>query len=86
MFDIQEDQSLLIIEDKLHRLAKLTPQSLRSFIAPAVGPLKVSLVVIDMINCERFAQVFRDLGVPHVVSFQIGRQYINEYLQNRSLI
>lgn len=30
------------------------------------------MVIIEMTNCEEICQVFIDLGVPHVVSFNQG--------------
>lgn len=39
-----------------------------------------------MINCEQFVRVFKELGVPHVVSFQIGRQQMCEYFPNKNLL
>lgn len=36
---------------------------------PDEGSLNIYLVVIEMVNCEEFCQVFQELGVKHIVSF-----------------
>ena len=43
----------------------------------------MSLVVLEMLNCEDFSRVFRDLGVKDVISFKI--QNLTEYKKSNTL-
>lgn len=39
---------------------------------PASGKkLQVDLVILELVNCSKFCEVFRDLGVPHVISYSM---------------
>jgi hypothetical protein len=51
-----------------------------------IGKLSVSLVIIEMPDCESFCKVFQELGVPHVISFSTknyNTQIFSKVLQQR---
>ena len=55
-----------MIENENFESIKLSPKDLKKLFQQGTG---IHLVIIDMTNCKEICQVFIDLGVPHVISF-----------------
>ena len=43
--------------------------------------MNVHFVLIDMPNCKKFAEIFKNLGVPHVVSFKTSPIFGKEVIE-----
>ena len=42
------------------------------------------MVIIDQINCfNNFAKVFTNLGVPHVISFEVNSQNVQDWFKGQ---
>ena len=61
----------LIIEDENLEQFEITPKEFKQYLKPVDGELKISLVVMDKLNCSEFCDVLIELGVAHVISFEI---------------
>lgn len=69
MFDVDNNYEQMIIEDEQFNQFKLSPNDLYEILKPSQGKLNIYLVLIELPNCQPFCNVFRELGVPHVISF-----------------
>jgi len=79
MFKVSEDKCYMLVEDYQFKPVQLTPAELKKCLQPEEGALQVSLVFLEMANCEEFCKVFLDLGVHDVVSFTYeGLLYDND--------
>ena len=60
-----------IVEDKFQNF-HLNPQNLARELKPThMKKLNINMVILEMVNCEEFCQVFKDLGVEHVIYFKM---------------
>jgi hypothetical protein len=68
-FRIGQNQTFMSIEDDEFNELQISANDLKDLLELEIGKLTVVLVIIEMPDCEDFCKVFKDLGVPHVLSF-----------------
>jgi len=69
LFSIDINQQVMVVEDENFHEVCLTPDDLKQILQPKEGNLNVYLVLIELPNCSKFVEVFKELGVEHVISF-----------------
>jgi hypothetical protein len=75
MFDQSQNGMYLIIEDENANRVQVTPDQLRDILNPDEGKIDIYLVIIELVNCEEFCEVFREFSIPHVISFSLKGAY-----------
>ena len=78
-FDIEKNQRYLIIEDENFNQVKMTPDMLKKILTPeeeSKSNLNIDLVILDIPNCDDFINVFIELGVKHIISFEAMDHFI----------
>ena len=79
MFKLTRERSYFYIEDEDFCHVKITLEQLRELLTPKKDEgkkgLPISLVVLELINGPQLTQMFSELGVDHVVTFQCDRDF-----------
>ena len=77
MFKLHRDRRFFYIEDDNFGPSKMTMEELRELLTPQAPNTKlpISLVVIELVNGMQIAEIFKALGVDHVVTFTCNRNF-----------
>lgn len=72
----------LCIEGKNAEIEYISVIELKVLLKPSNSRLNVDLVVLAIPESQNLAQVFIDMGVPHVVSFDFKHKMLSTFMYN----
>lgn len=85
MFHVRDNVTYFLVEGSNFRPIKLTIPELKKSLFDQIGDgakLPVNMVIIEQVNCKNLAEVFLELGVEHVISFELTTELADQNASN----